>query len=131
MRNVDIVRLEKGEEGTFGVLRLDGRVFGVTLEPQERGNRVGMSCIPAGIYTCNRVDSPAFGNTFEVADVPGRTHILFHPGNVVGDTRGCILLGSRFGEIGGERGILDSRAAFGEFLARCAGERAFRFEITE
>ncbi|WFS62427.1 DUF5675 family protein [Pseudodesulfovibrio thermohalotolerans] len=131
MRNVDIMRLEKGEEGTFGVLRLDGRVFCVTLEPPERGNRVGVSCIPAGAYTCNRVESPAFGRTFEVADVPGRTHILFHAGNVARDTRGCILLGRRFGVIGSERGVLDSRVAFGEFLDRCSGERAFRFEIAE
>jgi hypothetical protein len=131
MKKVDIMRLEKSEEGTFGVLRLDGRVQCVTLEPPERGNRVGVSCIPAGTYTCRRVDSPTFGPTFEVADVPGRTAILFHQGNVVRDTHGCILLGSRFGRLGPERGVLDSRTAFAEFLADCAGEQAFQFTIEE
>ncbi|XXJ21492.1 DUF5675 family protein [Desulfovibrio caledoniensis] len=125
------MRLEKSEEGTFGVLRLDGRVQCVTLEPPERGNRVGVSCIPAGTYTCRRVDSPTFGPTFEVADVPGRTAILFHQGNVARDTHGCILLGSRFGRLGTERGVLDSRAAFAEFLDRCADERVFQFTIEE
>jgi hypothetical protein len=131
MRKIDITRLEKSEEGTFGVLRLDGRVQCVTLEPPERGNRVGVSCIPAGTYTCRRVDSPTFGPTFEVADVPGRTAILFHQGNVARDTHGCILLGSRFGRLGPERGVLDSRAAFAEFLDRCADERVFQFTIEE
>ncbi|OIQ49732.1 hypothetical protein BerOc1_01657 [Pseudodesulfovibrio hydrargyri] len=129
MRKVDITRLEKSEEGTFGVLRLDGRVQCVTLEPPERGNRVGVSCIPAGTYTCRKVDSPSFGPTFEVTGVPGRTAILFHQGNVARDTHGCILLGSRFGRLGDERGVLDSRAAFTEFLDRCAGERTFQFTI--
>jgi len=131
MRKVDITRLEKGGEGTFGVLRLDGRVQCVTLEPPELGNRVGLSCIPAGTYTCRSVESPSFGPTFEVTEVPGRTAILFHQGNVVRDTHGCILLGSRFGRLGEERGVLDSRAAFREFLADCAGEHAFQFTIKE
>jgi hypothetical protein len=77
------------------------------------------------------VDSPTFGPTFEVADVPGRTAILFHRGNVVRDTRGCILLGRRFGRLGAERAVLDSRAAFDEFLGTCSEARTFRFEITE
>jgi hypothetical protein len=131
MKTVDITRLEKSEDGTFGVLRLDGRVQCVTLEPPERGNRVGVSCIPAGTYTCRRVDSPTFGPTFEVTGVPGRTAILFHQGNVLRDTHGCILLGSRFGRLGDERGVLDSRVAFREFLADCADARSFQFTIEE
>jgi len=131
MKKVDIMRLEKSEEGTFGVLRLDGRVQCVTLEPPERGNRIGVSCIPVGTYTCRRVDSPTFGRTSEVADVPGRTAILFHQGNVARDTHGCILLGSRFGRLGTERGVLDSRAALREFLDHCSGEPTFQFEIAE
>ncbi|WP_319582887.1 DUF5675 family protein [uncultured Pseudodesulfovibrio sp.] len=131
MKKVDIIRLEKSEEGTFGVLRLDGRVQCVTLEPPDRDNRVGKSCIPAGTYACRRVDSPTFGPTFEVADVPGRTAILFHQGNVARDTHGCILLGSRFGRLGSERGVLDSRSAFREFLSDCADAQTFQFTINE
>ncbi|AMK10285.1 DUF5675 family protein [Pseudodesulfovibrio indicus] len=131
MEKVDIVRLEKGEEGTFGVLRVGGRVVCVTMEPPDRGNRPDVSCIPAGRYGCERVESPAFGSTFEITGVPGRSHILFHAGNVAGDTRGCVLLGSRFGRLGRDRAVLDSRAALGEFLALCGDAPSFEFEITE
>lgn len=131
MEKVDIVRLEKSEEGTFGVLRVDGRVVCVTLEPPDRGNRPDVSCIPAGRYACERVESPAFGPTFEVVGVPGRSHILFHAGNVVRDTRGCVLLGSRYGRLGRDRAVLESRAALGSFLALCGESPSFDFEIME
>lgn len=131
MIKADIVRLEKSEEGTFGVLRLDGEVFCVTLEPPDRDNLSNASCIPAGQYTCRRVDSPTFGQTFEITGVPGRSAILFHQGNVVRDTHGCVLLGNRFGRLGPDRAVLDSRSAFREFLERCGEERAFPFEIAE
>ena len=131
MEKVEIIRVEKGHDGTFGVLRLGGRVFCVTLEPPDRGNQRDRSCIPAGRYVCRRVDSPAFGPTFEITGVPGRTHILFHAGNVVRDTRGCVLLGRHFGQVGEDRGVVQSRSAVAEFLARCSGENGFEFEIRE
>ena len=131
MEKVDIIRLEKSREGTFGVLRLNGQVFCVTLEPPDLGNAQGLSCIPPGQYTCTRVDSPTFGPTFEITGVPGRSHILFHQGNVVRDTHGCVLLGRHFGQLGSDRGVMQSRSALTEFLERCQGEHAFQFEISE
>jgi hypothetical protein len=131
MEKVDIVRLEKSPEGTFGVLRLGGQIFCVTLEPPDKGNAPDISCIPPGRYACKRVNSPAFGPTFEITGVPGRSHILFHQGNLSSDTRGCVLLGRHFGLLGQERGVVQSRSAFAEFLARCQGEQAFQFEIVE
>jgi len=131
MEKIDVVRLEKSEDGTFGVLRVEGEVFCVTLEPPDRGNRVGESCIPVGKYDCRKVESPSFGPTFEVTGVPGRSHILFHQGNVAGDTEGCILLGRNYGVLGGERGVTQSRSAFREFLARFEGRHDFRFEVSE
>jgi len=131
IETVKIVRLEKGADGTFGVLRLDGRVFCVTLEPPDRGNEANISCIPAGNYVCRRIESPGFGSTFEVADVPGRSHILFHAGNVSGDTQGCVLLGRYFGLLGTDRGVLQSGSAFRDFLERCSGVGSFQFFIEE
>lgn len=128
LENMELVRIESGEAGTFGVLSLDGQVFCLTLEPPDRGNAVGESCVPAGRYQCRRVNSPRFGNTFEVAGVPGRTRILFHRGNVAADTSGCVLLGSRFGVVGRSRAVLDSGHAFAAFLERCAGQD--RFDLT-
>lgn len=125
MERMDIVRLEEGTGGTFGVLRMDGEVFCVTLEPPYRDNRRDVSCIPPGEYGCRRVRSPSFGDTYEIENVPGRDHILFHRGNVVGDTRGCVLLGRSFGLLGDERGVVRSRHAFREFLSRCGGADRF------
>ncbi|MBG0790371.1 MAG: hypothetical protein H0S80_07740 [Desulfovibrionaceae bacterium] len=131
MKKMDIVRLETSQAGTFGVLRMDGEVFCVTLEPPDRGNRPGVSCIPAGEYECRRVASPSFGDTFEIAGVPGRTHILFHQGNVAADTRGCVLLGRSFGEVCGRRAVVSSMPTFRAFLARCGDARSFTVSIED
>ena len=131
VEKVELIRLEKGDDGTFGVLRLDGRVFCVTLEPPDRGNRPDVSCIPAGRYRCRRVASPRFGAAFEVEDVPDRSHILLHAGNVAADTRGCVLLGREFGAVAGRRGVLRSGDAVARFLERCGGAEGLELTISE
>lgn len=127
----DIIRLETGAEGTFGVLRMDGRVFCVTLEPPDRDNRRNASCIPAGEYVCRRVESPRYGVTFEVTGVPGRSNILFHPGNVSGDTRGCVLLGNHFGLLRGDRGVLNSGRTFARFMDNLGQDASFTLSIDD
>ena len=131
MRTVDIIRIEQGETGTFGVLRLDGQAACVTMEPPDRDNQTDVSCIPAGTYVCRRRNSPRFGDTFEVTDVPGRTHILFHQGNRLADTSGCVLLGSRFGTLHDERAVLDSARAFAGFMDSCADADAFKLVVAD
>ena len=131
IEKVELIRLEKGASGTFGVLRLDGKVFCVTLEPSDNGNIRNASCIPVGLYRCRRVDSPRFGPTFEVADVPDRSHILFHPGNVSGDTQGCVLLGKYFGLLQGDRAVLNSGRTFNQFMEQCLDVESFSFAIEE
>lgn len=131
IEKVELIRLEKGASGTFGVLRLDGNVFCVTLEPPDDGNVRNESCIPVGVYRCRRIDSPRFGSTFEVEDVPGRSHILFHPGNVKGDTRGCVLLGKYFGLLRGDRAVLNSGRTFNRFMEQCLDVESFSFVIDE
>lgn len=128
---VEIVRLEESDLGTFGALRLNKRLVCATLEPPDRENAADVSSIPAQQYRCLRTVSPRFGETFEVADVPGRSHVLFHPGNTVGNTHGCILLGGGWGPVGGERGVLASRAAFAGFMELLAGRDAFHLTIYE
>ncbi|WP_243544759.1 DUF5675 family protein [Pseudodesulfovibrio tunisiensis] len=129
-KRADIIRMEQGEDGTFGVLLLDGQTFCVTLEP-PRQRKGGGQCIPEGEYACCRTASPRFGNTFEITDVPGREHILLHPGNTIIDSMGCVLLGSKFGSLGFERGVLESRAAFGEFLNRAQGMDEFTLTVRD
>ena len=81
-----------------------GPVFSfVTLEPAWRENRVGVSCIPPGIYKLRAHQSPRFGPTIDiVGEEPKRNLVIIHAGNDVQHTRGCILPGSDFRNIDGD-----------------------------
>jgi hypothetical protein len=112
-----IVRLEDNfQYGTFGVLLIQTNIFCWTLEPKEWENEQQISCIPVGCYELERLVSPTFGTTYEVKNVPNRTSILFHRGNVAKDTKGCILLGKEYGSLKGGRAILCSGDTFTKFL---------------
>jgi hypothetical protein len=105
--------------------------FAVTLERPWRDNRRNESCIPSGIYQCRKVNSPKFGPTFEVCDVPGRTAILFHKGNLQDDSHGCILIGEAFNPVTGRPGITASKEGFAEFLHLTGMTLEFQLEIIE
>lgn len=118
MKIFNLIRISETEDGTFGVL-LDEKVpFALTVERPWIYNQVGVSCIPPGFYSCQRVNSHKFGNTFEVANVPGRSEILFHKGNISDDSHGCIIIGEQFESLGGKVAVLSSAKGFGEFLDR-------------
>jgi hypothetical protein len=131
MNTVDLIRIEQSDDGTFGVLKIDGQAWCVTLEPPRGGNAKNISCIPSGRYVCRRIRSPRFGLTFEVTNVPGRTHILLHPGNVVADTQGCVLLGRHFGLLRGDRGVLKSGRTFQAFMDELDGVDEFLFIVED
>lgn len=89
----------------------------VTLELPYLNNRPNVSCIPEGKYkavlTQDRYSHSgmAIPLTLEVLDVPGRSGILFHIGNYLQDTQGCILVGMEFGN----ESIAYSRTAMDKF----------------
>ena len=131
-----IMRVSTGINGTFSALLFQNVPFALTLERQWLDNRpskgdVPGSCIPAGSYVCKRVNSPTFGNTFEVMSVPNRSHILFHKGNIDDDSRGCILVGEEFGQLGSNSGIKSSAAGYGEFMAILSGDDTFNLIIKD
>ena len=64
-----------------------------TVENPWLDNTVRLSCIPAGVYTVKRHDSPSKGRCWSVPDVEGRTHILIHVANWATDVLGCIGVG--------------------------------------
>ena len=128
---VELIRLEEGDQGTFGVLRIQKEVFCVTLEPPDMENEQNISSIPAQQYICRRVNSPKYGETFEVKGVPARGNVLFHAGNVVEHTKGCILLAQHYGKLRGERAVLNSGDTFKDFMATLEGEESFRLTIKE
>jgi len=129
---VEIIRLEENHKyGTFGVLRVNKSVFCVTLEPVDLENARNVSSIPAQQYICKRVVSPTFGKTFEILDVPGRSHVLFHSGNVLSNTAGCVLVAQHFGKLGDKRGVLNSGTTFKKFLNLLQDYDTFHLTIME
>jgi hypothetical protein len=123
-------RVAANEYGTFGVLINNNVPFAVTLERPWNNNQRNISCIPTGRYVCKRVQSPKFGNTFEITNVTGRSHILFHKGNLDDDTHGCILIGEEYGKLKGEPAILASKKGFNEFKEILERENSFDLIIT-
>lgn len=115
--------------GTFGVLVNAQVPFALTMEQPWDENKTDVSCIPAGRYTCRRVDSPHFGNTFEITEVAGRSHVLFHKGNTLADTRGCILVGEEFAGTFDHPFLAESKNGYDEFMLMMAGESAFMLTV--
>lgn len=139
----NLARFLNCAHGNFGLFIQNGAsedhvLF--TCEDDDRGNAPNVSCIPPGVYVLKRVRSPKFGETFEIAGVPGRTHVLLHWGNTEEDTEGCVLLGLSLGvkavrdEDAGQRpvkklAVLQSKAAFARFMAAMAGVNEATIEV--
>ena len=135
MRKLLLLRIETGNEGTFGIFSdPEGAFFGVMAEPPERSNEPFYSCIPPGEYLVEMDDSPRYGRVYHVRNVPGRTDILQHVGNWSGDKRlgfktnsdGCQLFGERLGSlrVNGrwQRAVLRSGATMERFFEYMNGE---------
>ena len=117
------MRTKSNTHGTFGLIYFGGdQLF--SAEPPWKNNLPGISCIPSGVYSCKPTQSPKFGATYEIENVPGRSHILFHAGNYAGDTdaglisdtNGCILLGRATGNLAGQDVIVSSKPAVKRFI---------------
>lgn len=116
MELLTLKRVSHNIEGTYGVLLFNNEPLLVTLENPWLENAKTISCVLSGQYICTPYSSSRFPHTFEVINVPNRTNILFHKGNTMDDTRGCILTGTRFGRLNHKSAVLDSRGAFQRFI---------------
>ena len=116
---VRLIRLRSGEDFIGGVLVVRGEVVAQTLELPWLGNRRRVSCIPCGEYVMERIESPKFGEVYEIQGVENRSEILIHKGNNVDDTSGCILVGSS--RVGGD--LYGSRVAFDDMMRLLVEER--------
>lgn len=113
-------RIRTSDQGTLGLLSTGQK----TLELPWRNNKRSISCIPEGEYQCTIYHSRKYKTVYHIQDVPGRTAILMHSGNYAGSSaaglkthsRGCILIGKRFGTLDGQRAILSSRIGLREFM---------------
>ena len=105
-------------ERTFGVLtnELTGELIGQTMEPGTVDR--DFPRVPTGFYALERHDSIRYGRTVAIVGAtvshwitPGidRSNCLIHAGNVDQDTRGCIIVAERRGDLMGEPAVLNSR----------------------
>lgn len=125
-----LVRYSETRDGTFGVLEYNNEPFCLTLEPNDRGNGRN-SCIPPGRYICEKHSGTKYKNTWCVTNVPGRTAILFHAGNIEDDSLGCILLGSSLGSLKGKLGVMSSSNTFNRFMNVSARAQTLNLTIEE
>lgn len=108
---IEVVRTYFNQNYTKGIMLVDNKFFGYTLEPQtKRSDEISClnRCIDAGKYVAVYEYSPKFKqHLIELKNVPEHTEIKIHSGNYRRDTRGCILVGKRSG-VGC---VLDSKIA--------------------
>ena len=114
------------DDVTLGYLDVGNNTYSV-LELPWRGNEPRRSCIPEGVYTMRLRQSQVVTRTtggrhaqgWEVQEVPGRSFIMFHPGNYTRNTDGCLLPGRRFSWTSAEGFMVtDSQITF-EALMNC------------
>lgn len=128
---IEVVRTYFNQNYTKGIMLVDNKFFGYTLEPQRKGsdeisclNR----CIDMGKYVAEYEYSPKFKqHLIELKNVPNHTEIKIHSGNYRSNTRGCILVGLRSG-VGC---VLDSKIAVSmlNLLANNAKNSNVKIEI--
>ncbi len=109
MQKVKLKREIISNKAVLGSLELEGKEIAKTLENPWLNNEPYISCIPVGEYIVKTYSSNKYPNVWELQDVEGRSYILIHSGNIEEHTQGCILVGRKWGFLGENIAVLDSR----------------------
>lgn len=113
-----------------------------TIEEVWRNNQPRISCIPTGVYVCERSVFHRGGYpTFEITGVPSRTLIKVHRANTVEDLLGCVGIGLSLGvlrvrdedsqEMTHKLAALSSRAGFDAWMETLLGINSFRLHVVD
>lgn len=106
-----VIRTDFGEEQTIGRLYINNKYFCDTLEDKVRNPGVKVpakTAIPYGKYEVIINESTRFKKELPLLlNVPGFSGVRIHSGNTDEDTEGCILVGTKRGNI-----VVNSRAKF-------------------
>lgn len=126
MTEIVLSRWAHSPTSTMGIIRFDGEVFW-TLERPWLDNQPFISCIPQGTYDLKWRQSPKFGWTWSLEDVPDRTYILIHSANWSRQLHGCIALGMEL--MGNEFAVGNSRKAVDRFEELTDREQSWSLKI--
>lgn len=104
-----------------------------TIELPWHNNEHMISCIPAGSY---EVDPFNWDNllglehrdVYQIMSVPKRNAILIHNGNWASDSKGCIVIGMKHGQLKQKSAVLDSNLAL-SMLRSFVGQQKWRLTI--
>lgn len=149
MTSITLTRINYAPTYTLGFIK-HGDFFCFTLEParvipvlkwedqsgngrhltanDEKSAPTKPGCIQCGVYPIVWEYSPKFDcKLWELKDVPGRSEIKVHMGNLEEDTNGCILVGEHW-----RLNQLEySRPALIAFNALCHDQKITEIEVRE
>lgn len=102
-----------------------------TLERPWLDNHPFISCIPPGQYQIKRRWSAKLKNHLKILNVPGRTNILIHAGNLYIQTEGCVLAGQSFKDINkdGWKDVTKSRPTMKQILKFYKWRKKYKLTI--
>lgn len=105
------------------------RCFTLELPWKENLNRI--SCIPLGIYDCEKVDLTASipYKHISITNVPKRAGVCIHKANLVSQLKGCIAVGEKEVDINkdGHKDVINSGKTFEKLMILLPNK--FKIEI--
>ena len=130
--NLDIIRWNEDEFGTFGIIRYKQRLLSYSLELPDRDNKPFVSRINCGSYRAEIVKFRKKYDAVYLHNVPGRTGILIHIANRIDEIQGCIAPGEmiRF-EKNNEKIILNSAKALKKIVKKIKHDKNLIVRVME
>ena len=102
-----LVRARQGKQSTLSYLFVDGKFVCYALEDAIRDVKIkGETAIPTGRYSLilntyggmnaryKRLFQDFHKGMIEIKEIPNYSYVYMHIGNNIGDTSGCILVGT-------------------------------------
>jgi hypothetical protein len=133
MKSARLIRSASTPYGVFGQLWLPDGSMLHTLERLWKDNQRDVSCIlpePGGkvSYRVER-DQTGRHRYYRILNIPGRSNIELHTGNLMKHSRGCPLLGRGLTMLEGQWAVKGSRLAC-QRLVEVMGDEAWDLEIS-
>lgn len=132
---VQLIRTTDNSIQTVGKIYVSGdqHYTADTLERPYKNNEKGISCIPAGRYICVKV-GPSEAIPYDhisITNVPNRSGVCIHSGNLYTHSKGCIIVGKGYADINkdGQQDVLQSKKTLIELMNVLPDE--FTLNITE